>query len=128
HEDFQEMIAYHAPDDIDRPLFGVGTRRERLINLIIGIVTSLCVLATLISAFIFPQNNQVHALHIYFATCIVLVCMNLLTLIYWYRQGDVDPKFRRMIYFNACCIILLCVSANLYFHCTVSTCNNANNT
>ena len=36
--------------------------------------------------------------------------------IYWYRQGDVDPKFRKMIYFNSFTTILLCICANVYFH------------
>ena len=36
--------------------------------------------------------------------------------IYWYRQGDVDPKFKKMIYFNSFTTVLLCVCANIYFH------------
>ena len=36
--------------------------------------------------------------------------------IWWYRQGDLDPKFRVLIFFNAFSIVLLCVCANLYFH------------
>jgi len=36
--------------------------------------------------------------------------------IFWYRQGDVDPKFKKLIYYNAFCITLLCICANIYFH------------
>lgn len=33
----------------------------------------------------------------------------------WYRRGELEPKFRRMIYYNAILTILLCITANLYF-------------
>ena len=33
----------------------------------------------------------------------------------WYRRGELEPKFRRMIYYNAVVTILLCITANLYF-------------
>lgn len=36
--------------------------------------------------------------------------------IYWYRQGDLEPKFRNLIYYMLCSIVLLCICANLYFH------------
>lgn len=34
---------------------------------------------------------------------------------YWYRRGELEPKFRTMIYYNAAVTFLLCVTANLYF-------------
>ncbi len=34
---------------------------------------------------------------------------------YWYRRGELEPKFRRLIYYNAIVTILLCVCGNLYF-------------
>lgn len=36
--------------------------------------------------------------------------------IYWYRQGDLEPKFRNLIYYMLGSIVLLCICANLYFH------------
>jgi len=36
--------------------------------------------------------------------------------IFWYRQGDMDNKFKKLIYYNAFCLTLLCVCANIYFH------------
>ena len=36
--------------------------------------------------------------------------------IYWYRQGDMDDKFMKLIYYNVFCLALLCVCANIYFH------------
>ncbi len=34
---------------------------------------------------------------------------------YWYRRGELEPKFRTMIYYNAVVTILLCIAANMYF-------------
>ncbi len=31
-------------------------------------------------------------------------------------QGDLEPKFRNLIYYMLCSIVLLCICANLYFH------------
>lgn len=36
--------------------------------------------------------------------------------IVWYRQGELEPKFRNLIYYMLCSIVLLCICANLYFH------------
>lgn len=36
--------------------------------------------------------------------------------IYWYRQGDLEPKFRNLIYYTLFSITMLCICANLYFH------------
>ena len=36
--------------------------------------------------------------------------------IFWYRQGDLEPKFLRMIFYNAFTMILLCICGNLYIH------------
>lgn len=36
--------------------------------------------------------------------------------IFWYRQGDLEPKFRNLIYYKLASIVLLCLCANLYFH------------
>ncbi|GAB0175583.1 transmembrane protein 243 [Grus japonensis] len=36
--------------------------------------------------------------------------------IYWYRQGDLEPKFRNLIYYILFSIVMLCICANLYFH------------
>ncbi|KAK3549156.1 hypothetical protein QTP70_033355 [Hemibagrus guttatus] len=41
---------------------------------------------------------------------------SLLVIIFWYRQGDLEPKFRHLIYYTLASIVLLCLCANLYFH------------
>uniref|UniRef100_A0A2K6F9V5 Uncharacterized protein n=1 Tax=Propithecus coquereli TaxID=379532 RepID=A0A2K6F9V5_PROCO len=51
------------------------------------ILTSLLILVTLISAFVFPQLPP-KPLDIFFAVCISLSSITACILIYWYRQGD----------------------------------------
>ncbi|XP_042879337.1 transmembrane protein 243-like [Penaeus japonicus] len=98
----------------DRPLFGNGEARprDRMMNIMIIFVTTLLVLITSISAFI-PWPSF---LDIFFVFCIIIICISHLTLIVWYRQGDLDPKFKKLIYFNTFCIIMLCICANIFFH------------
>ncbi|EDO43897.1 predicted protein [Nematostella vectensis] len=44
------------------------------------------------------------------------VATSLLVLIFWYRRGDLDPKFRQLIYYNCFTLVLLCVCANVFFY------------
>ncbi|KAG9280235.1 transmembrane protein 243b [Astyanax mexicanus] len=99
----------------DRPLFGETSARDRLINIGFGGITSLLVIVTIISSFVFPSLPP-KPLNIFFAICILLVCGSVIVLIFWYRQGELEPKFRNLIYYMLCSIILLCICANLYFH------------
>ncbi|XP_039263762.2 transmembrane protein 243-like [Styela clava] len=102
---------------LDRPLFGVSTRRGRLCNLIVGTITSVLVAGTVIMSVISltSRNCELGANNILFGVCIVVVCISLLILIYWYREGDVDPKFKKLIYFNSASVVMLCICANSYF-------------
>lgn len=99
----------------EKPLFGETKPQDRVINLIVGGITALSVTVTLVCSFVFPKWPPV-GVNIYFSVCILLLCATNLLLIHWYRQGDVEPKFRTLIYMNAFIIILLCVCANLYIH------------
>uniref|UniRef100_A0A2D4FE77 Transmembrane protein 243 n=1 Tax=Micrurus corallinus TaxID=54390 RepID=A0A2D4FE77_MICCO len=99
----------------NRPLFGETSPRDRIINFAVGIVASLLLLVTLISAFVFPHLPP-KPVNIFFAFCISLTCVSAGILIYWYRQGDLEPKFRNLIYYILFSIIMLCICANLYFH------------
>jgi hypothetical protein len=45
-----------------------------------------------------------------------LYCIFFNLQIYWYRQGGMDDRFKKLIYYNALCLALLCVCANIYFH------------
>ncbi|XP_043944275.1 transmembrane protein 243 [Protopterus annectens] len=98
-----------------RPLFGETSARDRIISLILGGITAILFLVTLISAFVFPHLPP-RPLNVFFAVCIFLNCISAGILIWWYRQGDLEPKFRYLIYYISVSIIILCICANLYFH------------
>ncbi|KAF4101190.1 hypothetical protein G5714_017622 [Onychostoma macrolepis] len=109
-DDFRTRIS-----GADNALFGETLTRHTAVNLAIGGLTSLFVLVTVISSFVFPTPPPT-ALNIFFVVCIIMICSSLLVLIFWYRQGDLDPKFCGLIYYSVGLIILLCLCANLYFH------------
>ncbi|XP_027758877.1 transmembrane protein 243 [Empidonax traillii] len=88
---------------------------DRIINLVVGGLTTLLLVVTLISAFVFPQLPP-KPVNVFFAFCISLCCISAGILIYWYRQGDLEPKFRNLIYYILFSIVMLCICANLYFH------------
>lgn len=102
-------------DGLDKPLFGEARPRDRCFNYVVGAVTVILVCETLISSLVFPAFPP-KAINVFLASIISMICISELTLIYWYRQGDVDPKFRKLIYFNSFTTILLCICANIYFH------------
>uniref|UniRef100_A0A3Q1D630 Transmembrane protein 243, mitochondrial a n=1 Tax=Amphiprion ocellaris TaxID=80972 RepID=A0A3Q1D630_AMPOC len=99
----------------NRPLFGETSARDRIINIAVGGFTSVVVLVTVIGSFVFPSLPP-RPLNIFFAVCILLACGSTIVLIFWYRQGDLEPKFRNLIYYMLASIVLLCLCANLYFH------------
>ncbi|XP_063067831.1 transmembrane protein 243b [Engraulis encrasicolus] len=98
----------------NRPLFGETSARDRIVNLVVGLLSILLVLITVISSFVVPLPPK--PLNIFFAVCVLLLCGSVLVLIFWYRQGDLEPKFRKLIYYMLSSIGLLCICANLYFH------------
>ncbi|XP_041350119.1 transmembrane protein 243-like [Gigantopelta aegis] len=108
------MNSRQYDDPAEMPLFGERRPMDRVLNLIVGAFTAVVVLVTLISAIAFqwPPNG----VDVFFACVIVLTCASHLFLIYWYRQGDLEPRFRTMIFYNAFTIILLCVCGNLYIY------------
>ncbi|XP_074873657.1 transmembrane protein 243 [Carettochelys insculpta] len=113
-EDFTtRTYGTHGLDN--RPLFGETSARDRIINLAVGSLTFLLLVVTLISAFVFPQLPP-KPVNIFFAFCIFLCSVSAGILIYWYRQGDLEPKFRNLIYYILFSIVMLCICANLYFH------------
>jgi len=102
-------------DPSEKPLFGEDTRRDRFLNLIVGVFTALVVSVTMILAFVFAPNTAIRTSNVFFGIIIMFVMISHLILIYWYRQGDLEPKFRKLIYFNALTIILLCIAAIVQF-------------
>ena len=47
--------------------------------------------------------------------CFTIIYCIVVTQVYWYRQGELDPKFRKLLIYNAFVLIVLCICANLYF-------------
>ncbi|XP_074646332.1 transmembrane protein 243-like [Tubulanus polymorphus] len=99
----------------EKPLFGEPRRGDRVLNLVVGGITSLAVGITLFSSFAFPNWKPV-GVNVFLGICLLFICGSHLVLIYWYRQGDLEPKFRNLIYYNAFTILILCICANLYIH------------
>ncbi|XP_064512527.1 transmembrane protein 243 isoform X1 [Pseudopipra pipra] len=58
-----------------RPLFGETSARDRIINLVVGGLTTLLLVVTLISAFVFPQLPP-KPVNVFFAFCISLCCIS----------------------------------------------------
>ncbi|XP_022653632.1 transmembrane protein 243-like isoform X2 [Varroa jacobsoni] len=94
------------------PLFNDSSRRERYFHYTLAGVTSGLVFVTLCLAFFYniPPDGR----HVYFSFVLIFMCFSHCILIHWYRQGDVDPKFRTYIYGNTAVIILLCISGISY--------------
>lgn len=100
--------------DVQTPLFGEQHPRDRALNIVISVVAVLIVLSTLLSAVFYQSSSLSRVLNVSLALVVLMVCGGNIMLVWWYRQGDVDPKFRKLIYFNAITIILLCVCADFY--------------
>uniref|UniRef100_A0A3P8ZW91 Transmembrane protein 243, mitochondrial a n=1 Tax=Esox lucius TaxID=8010 RepID=A0A3P8ZW91_ESOLU len=64
----------------NRPLFGETSARDRAINLLVGGLTSLLVVVTVISSFLFPSLPP-WPLNIFFAFCILMTCGSVMVLI-----------------------------------------------
>ncbi|XP_064399970.1 transmembrane protein 243-like [Halichondria panicea] len=113
-----------------QPLFGETRRKDKIINIVIAIITAIIVFFTVLmgvvsSVFLSHQKclrlyKQSQAYCVYpvdlvFCVLIVLLLLPQIIVAYWYRRGELEPKFRRLIYYNAIVTILLCVCGNLYF-------------
>lgn len=110
----QSSLPNYYNDAPDRPLFGESRPRDRVINLVAGVVSGLSVTFMLISAFVYHRPPRV--VDIFFALCVIFLCITHAILIFWYRKGDLEPKFRSLIYYNTFAIVCLCFCACLYFY------------
>ncbi|KAL1917815.1 uncharacterized protein VTP21DRAFT_3649 [Calcarisporiella thermophila] len=99
----------------DEPLLFEGfSRQDHLIEQLVSIVVIgfvaitafLTILHGLVSSFIF----------LVFGMCIVGFAVLLITLLRWYRSGDLEPKFRWYILAHAILLTLLSCVANVYIY------------
>lgn len=114
----------------DQPLFGETRRRDKIINIVVATVTAIFVLITVAMAVLSSvlegkkkcirvygreQKFCVYFADILLSAIIILLLIPQIFVAYWYRRGELEPKFRTMIYYNAVVTILLCIAANMYF-------------
>ena len=66
------------------------------------------ILCVIIGALLVSQGFMVRG-------CFTIIYCIVVTQVYWYRQGELDPKFRKLLIYNAFVLIVLCICANLYF-------------
>ncbi|CAF1258626.1 unnamed protein product [Rotaria socialis] len=97
-------------DLVDRPLFGETRSLDRISFIIITALTTIFVLATFVGMFLF---KHISGTHIFLNICLILLLCSHLCLAFWYRSGELEPRFRNMLFFNTAVIVLLCISANL---------------
>eukprot|EP00048_Salpingoeca_helianthica_P002386 m.56884 g.56884 ORF g.56884 m.56884 type:complete len:110 (+) comp12067_c0_seq3:1265-1594(+) len=100
-------------DEAAFPLFGEDSYKKRLIDLLFGVVTIVCVLATIVIAF---TRGATEVINIVFGIIIILISAPQLVLVFWFRNGDLGPKFRYLIVYMMFAIMLLCACAIVYFY------------
>ena len=76
-------------------------------------MTVLVVAVTLGLSF---SRGEVETIHIFFGVTIIFLSLPELVLVRWFRQGNLDPKFRYLIGYQMVTIILICVCAIVYFY------------
>ena len=92
-------------------LFGEIRRRDKIIVFILTFVTLIMFSTCFIIGMIEPKR----LLNFFFTLCISTFCFSELIIIFWYRRGELDPKFRYLICYNAICIIALCICCLIFF-------------
>jgi len=94
----------------DRPLFGESSRDKLLSN---GLVVAIIVLIFItILTLVLIQFRFVNVLALF---VILSLALSHGLLIRWYRQGDLDPKFRRKLLWDSVNLCLFCIVIILYY-------------
>lgn len=98
--------SYQSYNEMDQPLFGESNRKIKYVNIALAVITSLTVLATVISVFVHLVVSNL--------LLVIVIFMNggsNILLIYWYQEGNLTPKYRTLIYFNSVVTICFCIIA-----------------
>lgn len=114
-----------------QPLFGETKRKYKVLNIAVAVVTTVVVVFTvvmgIVSSVFFPNQEKckrlgyqsqrfcVSGVDVVMCFVIILELVPEIALAFWYRRGELEPKFRTVIYYNAVVTILLCVVTNFYF-------------
>ncbi|ORX69974.1 hypothetical protein DL89DRAFT_292656 [Linderina pennispora] len=99
---------------MDEPLFG-GTSRRDLVIERFGSVYTVAVAVLMLTLSLVRGVQTGVALHALLGVCVVLFAAVQMQLIKWYRLGDLEPKFRFIIFAMAAALTLLSIVASLYF-------------
>ncbi len=91
-------------------LFGEIRQRDKVICIVLTLIT----LAMLLACLIFGLTQPKPMLNLFFTLTIATFCVSELILIFWYRRGELDPKFRYLICYNAICIIFMCICCLMF--------------
>ncbi|KAJ2389996.1 hypothetical protein H4S02_002090 [Coemansia sp. RSA 2611] len=99
---------------MDEPLFGGVSRREILAERFATTAVLGTASATLAAALV-QSVRAGDARHALLGVTAMLLAAIEAQLIAWYRRGDLEPRFRRVIGALGASVCVLCVVANLYF-------------
>ncbi|KAI8325307.1 hypothetical protein GQ54DRAFT_6116 [Martensiomyces pterosporus] len=99
---------------MDEPLFGGISRREMLVERYANTFIITIAFATVVVSLVQGVLSGVF-LHVLLGLCVSLFAAIEVRLVKWYRLGDLEPKFKYVIFALGFSITLLCVVANLYF-------------
>eukprot|EP01120_Amphizonella_sp_Union-15-10_P001543 TRINITY_DN11700_c0_g1_i2.p1 TRINITY_DN11700_c0_g1~~TRINITY_DN11700_c0_g1_i2.p1 ORF type:complete len:147 (-),score=14.22 TRINITY_DN11700_c0_g1_i2:121-561(-) len=98
---------------MNEPLFGEQKPRAYLVGfLFTGILLVGCLVCIVISI-VFSVKSSLPQ-HLASTLLIVLTAIHLAILFKWYRRGDLDPKFKFLLFFSVFIVVLACVSDQIY--------------
>eukprot|EP00127_Corallochytrium_limacisporum_P002085 Clim_evm4s102 gene=Clim_evmTU4s102 len=89
--------------------------REYYAELVMTVLVFLAVLVTAILSVVRAAEDS--SIHVFFGIAVVMMAVNVVTLVKWYREGDLEPKFKKLIWYTAAVLIILCIAADVeFFH------------
>lgn len=99
---------------MDEPLFGhEESRRDQTLHFLAGGSVALFTVLTIIFSIV--QGFSKSVVHLFLGASIASIAACLVVLVRWFRNGDLDPKFKFLIAGIGASLTLLCIVANVYF-------------
>lgn len=98
---------------MDLPLFGEEKQKLKWINYVIAALVAFVVLFTLVVSFV--KGLSASYVHVFTGFVVVLSTIPIIVLGRWYRNGELDPKFKILIYYMCAMVVLMSCAANIYF-------------
>eukprot|EP00056_Hartaetosiga_gracilis_P018126 m.9754 g.9754 ORF g.9754 m.9754 type:complete len:126 (+) comp6410_c0_seq2:164-541(+) len=95
-------------------LFGPDPKSVNRNNYICAGVTLVAIITSL--ALMFTKRRTLEGSHVFFALTIIVISIPELIIVWWYRQGDLPPKFKYLIMYMMLAVVLFCLSAVLYYY------------